>query len=36
MLLALHVELVGKNVKLSTDMAIFVTMNPGYVKNNIL
>ena len=30
LLAVLTVELVGKQVKVSTDMAFFITMNPGY------
>ncbi|ODM96402.1 Dynein heavy chain, cytoplasmic [Orchesella cincta] len=32
----LQVELVGKNVKVSVEMAIFVTMNPGYAGRSNL
>lgn len=30
------VELVGKQVRVSTDMAIFITMNPGYAGRSNL
>lgn len=33
---SLTVELVGKQVRVSTDMAIFITMNPGYAGRSNL
>lgn len=33
---AISVELVGKQVRVSTDMAIFITMNPGYAGRSNL
>jgi len=35
-LLDITVELVGKQVRVSTDMAIFITMNPGYAGRSNL
>ena len=32
----IQVELVGKQVRVSTDMAIFITMNPGYAGRSNL
>lgn len=32
----IEVELVGKQVRVSTDMAIFITMNPGYAGRSNL
>jgi dynein heavy chain 1 len=32
----ISVELVGKQVRVSTDMAIFITMNPGYAGRSNL
>lgn len=34
--LGISVELVGKQVRVSTDMAIFITMNPGYAGRSNL
>lgn len=35
-LIDITVELVGKQVRVSTDMAIFITMNPGYAGRSNL
>lgn len=35
-LLGISIELVGKQVRVSTDMAIFITMNPGYAGRSNL